>query len=101
MPNTTYHYDRTTRRPGATLWAKAAILLVIAIVLGSLLAGCIGGGGGPEPTATTSDDWVTATFGAEQYHQQLTAIAPQSAPPLLVPECANVIHPERNAECFR
>lgn len=56
----------------------ARILLIILVLAFATLA-CVGGGGGEGSgsgsSATTEAAGVTATYGAEQYHQQLTAVA--------------------------
>jgi len=60
---------------------RAAVLILIILVLFLATISCIGGGGGDDGgslkvQATTSAN-VTATFGAEQFHLQLTAISDQ------------------------
>ena len=53
----------------------ARILLIVLILAFATLA-CVGGGGGEGSgaQATSQAAGVTATYGSEQYHQQLTAI---------------------------
>ena len=59
----------------------AVIILIIAWVFLSMAACIITGGGGdgsgsgtPQPVVVSGDD-VTATYGADQFHEQLTAIS--------------------------
>jgi hypothetical protein len=58
----------------------ALIILIIVWVFLSMIACIISGGGGgggsgtPQPYLASSDD-VTATYGADMFHEQLTAIS--------------------------
>ena len=67
---TQYNYDRRHRQddqPALTLLVKIAILLVVVILLASTMAGC--------RRDTQGGYNATATYGAEMYAAQLTAIA--------------------------
>ncbi len=68
---------------------KSARIIFFALILLAMLASvmaCIGGGGGGggggngTPQPILGDD-VTATYGAELFHQQLTAIARDQVTP--------------------
>ena len=63
----------------------ARILLVVLVLVFATLA-CVGGGGGEGngAQATSQAAGVTATYGAEQYHQQLTAIYDHDDPTIQV-----------------
>jgi hypothetical protein len=64
---TQYNYDR--RRTGAKIpaWIWVGLAFVVLVLLASTCAGCVRDGG---------NGWqATATYGAEQYHLQLTAQA--------------------------
>jgi hypothetical protein len=55
----------------------ARILLIVLLLAGAMLA-CLGGGGGggnTNPGGSLGGDGATATYGAEQFHIQLTAIS--------------------------
>jgi len=62
---------------------KAARILFLALIILSMLVSivaCIGsGGGGGGDGDGTSGDEATAAYGAEQFHQQLTAISQGAA----------------------
>lgn len=52
-------------------WAR--IWLAVVVLMAAMLA-CGGGGGGGTGGGVSSDN-VTATYGAEEFHAQLTALA--------------------------
>jgi hypothetical protein len=59
--------------------ARYAVIILIVVWVFVSMAACIitGGGGGsgtPAPAVVSGDD-VTATYGADLFHEQLTAIA--------------------------
>jgi len=60
---------------------RAAVIIIIIMVLFLVTISCVGGGGGDEDGAikvqSTKAADATATFGAEQFHLQLTAISDQ------------------------
>jgi hypothetical protein len=61
----------------------ALLILVLILVIGSILA-CIGGGGGDSwqnaSSGSSSGYFATATYGAEIFHVQLTAISAETTP---------------------
>ena len=60
------------------------LILIISLVLLSMLACIVGGGGGGDVTPGGDDilpEDLTATFGAEVFRAQLTAIADDQATP--------------------
>lgn len=61
---------------------KAARILLIVLILAGAVMACITGGGGdtdPAGSGPSAAD-VTATYGAEQFHTQLTAQAAGGEP---------------------
>jgi len=58
----------------------ASIILILFLLFLASMA-CVGGGGEEEGTSiqaiSTTSAYATATFGAEQFHLQLTAISNQ------------------------
>ncbi len=62
--------------------ARYAVIILIIVCVFLSMAACIisgggGGGGGsgtPQPAVVSGDD-VTATYGADMFHEQLTAIS--------------------------
>lgn len=78
-------------KPNQSLTDRERLIVILAIVtiLVSASLACVwpigGGGGGTSSTVTDSAESLdaTATFGAEQFHEMLTALPP--APPTPVP----------------
>jgi len=60
---------------------QAAVVIIIITLLFLVSVSCVGGGGGDEvgslSVSSTKSADATATFGAEQFHLQLTAISDQ------------------------
>jgi hypothetical protein len=60
---------------------RAAVLILVVLILLLATISCVGGGGGDEvgslKVQATKAANATATFGAEQFHLQLTAISDQ------------------------
>ncbi len=50
-------------------------VIVLCLVVASMAMACVGTGPTPPPAMRTEYAQLTATFGASQYHAQLTAIA--------------------------
>ena len=57
---------------------KAARYLLLVLVIALMLASCITGRGDSANTVISPDD-ITATYGAQEFHAQLTAIAREGA----------------------
>ena len=57
---------------------KVARYLFVALIISILLVSCIMGDRNTVANRITADD-ITATFGAQEFHAQLTAIAQEGA----------------------